>query len=147
MQDHRPQAVLFACHMNAIRSPMAGALARLYFPRLYVATTGVIQGENDSFTTAVMQEIGIDLARHRPTTFDDLEDSNFDLIVTLSPDAHHRALELTRSVSTEVEYWPTPDPEGAQGSREQVLAAYRDARDYLAERIRQRFGWTPTAGS
>jgi protein-tyrosine-phosphatase len=145
-EARQPQAVLFACRMNAIRSPMAGALARLYFPKLYIATTGILAGENDPFAATVMDEVGLDIAKHRPSTFDDLEDSNFDLIVTLSPDAHHKALEFTRSLATEVEYWPTPDPAAADGSREQVLNAYREVRDMLTERIRQRFGWTETPG-
>jgi protein-tyrosine-phosphatase len=90
-----------------------------------------------------MEEIGIDIARHKPITFEelnDLEGLNFDLIVTLSPPAHHRALELTRATAVEVEYWPTVDPTGVEGSREQRLNAYREVRDQLTARIRERFG-------
>jgi len=83
-----------------------------------------------------MEEIGIDITRHKPRTFEDLEDSNFDVIVTLSPEAHHRALEFTRAMAVEVIYWPTPDPTATQGSRETMLNAYRDVRDRLAARIK-----------
>ena len=140
----RPQAVLFACGMNAVRSPMAAALFRQMFGKsVYVGSAGVQPGELDPFVVAVMDEIGIDIARHRPITFeelDELEGLNFDLIVTLSPPAHHKALELTRTLAADVEYWPTADPTAVEGSREQRLAAYREVRDQLMAHMRERFG-------
>jgi protein-tyrosine-phosphatase len=140
----RPHAVLFACGMNAVRSPMAAALLQQMFgTSLYVGSAGVQKGDLDPFAVAAMEEIGIDIARHKPITFEefnDLEGLNFDLIVTLSPPAHHRALELTRATAVEVEYWPTVDPTGVEGSREQRLNAYREVRDQLTARIRERFG-------
>jgi protein-tyrosine-phosphatase len=140
----RPQAVLFACGMNTVRSPMAAALFQQMFGKsVYVASCGATKGEPDPFVTAVMDEIGIDVTRHRPKTFEDLEDLeglNFDLIVTLSPPAHHKAIELTRTLAADVEYWPTPDPTATEGSREQKLDAYRAVRDELMAHIRQRFG-------
>jgi protein-tyrosine-phosphatase len=140
----RPQAVLFACGMNSVRSPMAAALLKqmLGTTSLYVGSAGVRKGELDAFATAAMEEIGIDISTHRPLTFeelDDLEGLNFDLIVTLSPEAHHKALELTRSLAADVEYWPTADPTAIEGSREQRMNAYRDVRDQLLRRIRERF--------
>jgi protein-tyrosine-phosphatase len=143
----RPQAVLFACGRNSVRSPMAAHLFRqLIGGSVYVRSAGVRKGELDPFAVAALDEIGLDMKRHRPMTFEELDDwegLNFDLIVTLSPEAHHRALELTRTAATDVEYWPTPDPTGIEGSREQRLDAYRAIRDRLAERIKQRFAWRP----
>ena len=139
----RPQAVLFACGLNAVRSPMAAALLRqMLGGALYVGSAGVRKGELDPFASAVMDEIGIDINSHGPITFEELEDLeglNFDLIVTLSPEAHHKALELTRTLALEVEYWPTPDPTLVEGSRDQRLAAYRAVRDALVQKIRERF--------
>jgi protein-tyrosine-phosphatase len=135
--------VLFACAYNAVRSPMAAGLcAQMFGPALYVRSAGVRPGELDPFAVAVMDEIGLDISRHKPTTFEELEDLdglNFDLIVTLSPEAHHRALELTRTIAAEVEYWPTPDATAIEGSRAQRLDAYRAVRDALMSRIRERF--------
>ena len=142
----RPQAVLFACGLNSVRSPMAAALFRRLFARTYVGSAGVRKGELDPFAVAAMEEIGLDIARHRPMTFEELEDLeglNFDLIVTLAPEAHHKALELTRTLAAEVEYWPTPDPTVTGGNREQQLDAYRGVRDKLMARIKARFGWRP----
>jgi protein-tyrosine-phosphatase len=139
-----PQAVLFACGLNSIRSPMAMALFRQMFgKRIYVTSAGVRKGEPDPFAVAVMEEIGIDISRHHPQTFEEIEEwegLNFDLIITLSPEAHHRALDLTRTVAAEVEYWPTPDPSDAGGNREQVLESYRRVRDQLMQKIKERFG-------
>ena len=101
------------------------------------------KGELDPFAIAVMEEIGLDITKHKPHTFEELEDwegLNFDLIVTLSPEAHHKALELTRTLASDVEYWPTPDPTGTAGNREQMLDAYRAVRDQLMAKIKQRFG-------
>jgi protein-tyrosine-phosphatase len=139
----RPQAVLFACGLNAVRSPMAAALLKQMLGGLiYVGSAGVRKGELDPFAGAVMDEVGIDIHRHGPITFEELEDLeglNFDLIITLSPEAHHKALELTRTLAVDVEYWPTADPTAVEGSREQRLDAYRAVRDQLVHKIRERF--------
>jgi protein-tyrosine-phosphatase len=138
-----PQAVLFACGFNSVRSPMAESLLQQMFPHaLYVKSAGVKKGELDPFAVAVMAELGQDISRHRPMTFEELNDwegLNFDLIITLSPEAHHKALDLTRTLAADVEYWPTPDPSGTEGSRDQKLDAYREVCDGLLLRIRKRF--------
>ena len=148
--SQRPQAVLFACGLNSVRSPMAAALLRQALgTSLYVGSAGVRKGELDPFAAAVMDEVGIDIKAHRPMTFEELEDLeglNFDLIVTLSPEAHHKALELTRTLALDVEYWPTADPTAIEGSREQRLNAYREVRDQLMQRIRARFAG-PVSGN
>ena len=140
----RPQAVLFACGLNSVRSPMAAGIFRELFGKtVYVGSAGVQRGDLDPFAVATMAELGIDISRHKPHTFEELaelEGLNFDLIVTLSPRAHHKALELTRTIAAEVEYWPTHDPTAAEGNREQRFAAYREVRDELMARIRERFG-------
>lgn len=136
-----PQAILFACGQNTVRSPIAAGLMRHYYGhKTFVASCGVYAGEPNGFAVAVMNEIGIDIARHSPTSFENLEDTLFDLIVTLTPEAHHAALELTRTMAVDVEYWPTLDPTLTTGSREQQLEAYRATRDALLKRIRERFG-------
>ena len=131
--------MLFLCGRNAVRSPIALALARHYFPDLYVQSAGILPGTRDPFVDAVLAEIGLDLPEHRPHGLADLEDLNFDLAVTLSPQAHHAALELTRTQAIEVEYWASPDPTLTEGPRDRILDAYRQLRDGLSKRIRGRF--------
>lgn len=148
MTPPRPTSVLFACTYNAIRSPMAEAMLKHLFPkRIFVDSVGVRTGELDPFAVGVMGEIGIDLSRHRPKTFDQLEDESFDLVITLSPEAHHRALEMTRTTACEVEFWKTMDPTLVDGSRDTLLAAFRDTRDALKAGIERRFGTEEQAGT
>ena len=135
-----PGSVLFLCGMNSIRSPIAETLARAKLPgHVYVASAGVRAGQRDPFVDAVLDEKGLSLGDYHPRQMDDLEDAYFDLIITLAPEAHHAALELTRSMAVEVEYWPMPDPSIATGTRDTILHAYRDVRDRLDARITQRF--------
>ena len=117
----RIHSVLFVCAMNSVRSPMAEAIARHYFGRsMYVQSAGIHKGEPSGFTTAVLDEIGIDASKHKPRTLEELEEwegLNFDLIISLSPEAHHAALELTRTLAADVEYWPTPGPDPRRRAR------------------------------
>lgn len=135
-----PSSVLFACTFNSIRSPMAEALLKhLHGRHIYVDSVGVRDAEIDPFAVAVMDEVGIDMSKHRAKTFDELEDTSFDLVVSLSPEAQHSAVELTRTMACEVEFWPVLDPTAVEGSREEMLEAYRMVRDHLRRRILERF--------
>ena len=145
MANGLPSAVLFCCTQNAIRSPMAeGMLKHRLGKQIYVDSVGVRAGELDPFAVSAMDEIGIDIAKHKSKTFDALEDSSFDLIISLSPEAQHKAVDMTRTMACDVEFWNTFDPSIIEGSREQRVDAYRDVRDRLMERIRERF---PTFGA
>ena len=140
MTDGLPSAVLFCCTMNAVRSPMAEALLKhLLGHRIYVDSVGVRIGELDPFAVEVMDEIGIELGRHNPKSFDMLEDSYYDLIISLSPEAQHRAVDMTRTMACDVEFWNTLDPSLIEGNRETRLDAYRAIRDQLRRRIEKRF--------
>jgi len=138
--EELPGAVLFACTLNAVRSPMAAAIMKQRFGRfVYVDSVGARAGENDLLVSEVLDEIGIELGKHKPKSFDEFEDTSFDLVITLSPEAHHRAMELTRTSAAVIEYWPTMDPTAVEGSRDQRLSAYRTVRDELERRIQRRF--------
>jgi protein-tyrosine-phosphatase len=143
-QADAPKSVLFMCGLNAIRSPMAEVLARAVLPKdIFVASAGVISGARDPFVEVVLNEKNLSLGKLTPQTLIELEDVFFDLIITLSPEAHHAALELTRTMPVEVEYWPTLDPSGAGDNREQKIDAYRTVRDELERRISLRFAPDP----
>lgn len=135
-----PSSILFLCRMNAVRSPMAEAAARAMLPRsVFVSSAGVRPGEADPFVAALLGQEGMADKLHPPRGFDDLDDAYFDLIVTLAPEAHHKALDMTRALATTVEYWPTADPSSASGTRDQIMGAYRDVLNHLKARIRSRF--------
>lgn len=131
-----PGSVLFVCSENALRSPMAEGIVKASFgDRVYVDSIGVRDGLLDPLAVVVMQEIGIDISGHRPKKLDDLLDTSFDAIVTLSPEAHHQALDRMRNEAVDVVFWPTYDPSAVDGNREVRLAAYRDVRDSLKSLI------------
>jgi protein-tyrosine-phosphatase len=139
-------AVLFACTQNAVRSPMAeGILKHLLGHGIYVDSVGVRPGELDPFAVQAMDEIGIDIAGHRPKAFDELEDDSFDEVISLSPEAQHRAVDMTRVMSCDVVFWNTFDATLVQGNREARLDAYRQVRDQLLRRIKEHFGVAPMA--
>ncbi len=144
--DERPaplaggSSLLFSCTLNSIRSPMAEALMKsLTGTRFYVDSAGLRSAPVDPMAVRVMAESGYDISQHRSKTFDDLGNDFFDLIITLSPQAHHRALEITRLQACDVEYWPTYDPLLQEGSQTQRLDAFRQVRDGLLTRLKQRF--------
>ena len=135
-----PSAVLFACTMNSVRSPIAeGLLKHLLGHVIYVDSAGARSSEIDGFAVEVMDEIGIDISKHKAKTFDDLEDSSFDTVISLSPEAQHKAVEMTRVMACEVEFWNTFDPTIIEGNRETRLDAYRQVRDQLMTKIKERF--------
>jgi protein-tyrosine-phosphatase len=139
-----PSSVLFACTFNSIRSPIAEAILKhLHGRHIYVDSVGVREAEIDPFAVAVMDELGIDISQHRAKTFDGLEDTSFDLVISLSPEAQHSAVELTRTMACEVEFWPILDPTAVEGNREEMLGAYRLVRDTLKARILSRFPLEP----
>ncbi|HKL05573.1 MAG TPA: low molecular weight phosphatase family protein [Roseovarius sp.] len=142
-----PQSVLFCCDHNAVRSPMAeGIMKKFYGADTYVQSAGVKSDmEVDGFSIAVCDEIGVELARHRTRSFDEMEQwgddlSSFDLIVALSPASQRKALELTRVFHLDVIYWPIMDPSGLGETREAKLAAYRQTRDQIISHLKDRWG-------
>ncbi len=136
----RPSAILFACTMNAVRSPLAAGLARqLLGQGVFIRSAGVRRGEPDGFAIEVAREVGIDLSQHEAHSFDDLQDHFFDIVVALSPEAEAFAREWTRMTDCAVEYWPMLDPTTVEGSRENRLAAYRALREQLRGKIMARF--------
>lgn len=138
--DFLPSAVLFCCTHNAVRSPMAeGIMKRFHGERVFVDSVGVHVGERDPFMVEVMAEIGADLSHHKPKTFEQLADDSFDYVISLSPHAQHKAVDLTRFMSCEVLFWNTFDPTLVEGSREVRLEAYRHVRDRLQQRILEVF--------
>lgn len=140
--DTLPASVLFACTWNAVRSPMAaGIMKSLFARRLRIDSVGVQRGGVlDPFAVFVMEEIGIDIGGHRPRTFADLSDASFDLVVSLSPEAQHKAIDMAGASGCEVAFWHTLDPGVVEGNRETRLFAYREVRDGLKARLLARFG-------
>jgi len=131
-----PSALLFCCTMNEIRSPIAeGLMKRYHGKRVFVDSAGVHTGKLDPFMVEVMKEVGVDMTHHNPKTFENLTDDSFDTVISLSPHAQHKAVDLTRYMHCDVKFWNTFDPSLVEGTREAKLAAYRQVRDQLSQKI------------
>ena len=141
-ENTMPRSILFVCNQNAVRSPMAEALAQRYSKRrMFVESVGLIAGALDPFSVAAMAEEKIDISNHKAKTLADVDLSAFDLVITLTPEAHAHISKLLEGGKPPVEYWPTPDPSDAEGNRNQVMDSYRLVRDHLECRIADRFGF------
>ena len=121
-------------------------MKKLYGTGTYVQSVGVINDlEIDGFSISVCEEISVELSRHRSRSFDEMEKwgddlSSFDLIVALSPASQRRALELTRLFHLTVEYWPILDPTGIGETREMKLVSYRQTRDQIVNKLKEKWG-------
>ena len=140
MQNKLPSSVLFACTWNSVRSPMAeGIMKSIVGTNIFVDSVGVRKSPLDPFVNSVLDEIAIDMNNHKEKTFEELEDHSFDLVISLSPEAQHKAVELTRTSHCKLEFWHTMDPSIIEGSRETRLEAYRNVRDILLSNLKKRF--------
>jgi protein-tyrosine-phosphatase len=120
---------------------MAAAIGNsLFGAEIEFSSVGVWPGDVNPFAMAIMWENGIDIGGHQPCSFGDLEEDPCDLIISLTPEAQHHAVELTRQENCQAEYWPTPDPSLVHGSRETILASFREVREFLTEKITDRLG-------
>ena len=121
-------------------------MKQLYGADTYVQSAGVKSDMDiDGFCISVCQEIGVELARHRSRTFDEMEQwgddlSSFDLIVALSPASQRHVLDLTRIFHLDVVYWPIMDPTGLGETRDAKLIAYRQTRDQIIQHLQDRWG-------
>lgn len=144
-----PGSVLFVCNLNAVRSPMAEALAKaICGKRIYFDSAGLEPRERDPFVLEVMNEIGVDMSEDHPQNVEEISVGSFDLVICLTYEARNRVAELTRGEAVEVEFWPTIDPfaHGEEGTRDQRLHAYRELREELRHMIANRFS-APEKGS
>lgn len=148
-----PSSILFCCDHNSVRSPMAEGLAkRIYGTKTYLQSAGVHgDREIDGFAVTVCAELGVELARHRSRSFDEMREwgddlGGFDQVVALSPASQRHALDLTRYYALEVLYWPVMDPTGLGGSRDAQLDAFRITRDQIIERMVAQWGGRAPVG-
>jgi protein-tyrosine-phosphatase len=144
---HQPvRALLFACNLNKVRSPMAAALAREKLGHaVRVESCGLEAADAvDPFAVAVMAEAGLALEDHEPQSFSDLGfgevEGFFDLVVALTPEAHAKAGPIAARLGAKLDYWPISDPTLCAGSREMRMEAYRETREALRKRLEALFG-------
>ena len=133
-----PKKILFACNMNSVRSPMAAALLRQAAgDRAIVDSAGVYEGGLDPFVEIVMKDLGVSMEHHEPKAIADVDLSDVEAVVALTPEA---AVEVRRYLPREsIEFWDIENPSDERGGRDAIIAAYQRVRDQLAEKLRRRF--------
>lgn len=141
LPDADIQSVLFVCSYNVVRSPIAELLLKSKTgSKLFVRSAGVHEGgEADVFANAVMLEKDLDLGGHIPCSLNDLNDGSFDLVIALTVEAHQFVTEQYRTESVDIEFWPTYDATSTKGSRDTKMGAYREVREQLDAKIKDRF--------
>ena len=138
--SNKNKSVLFVCNLNSVRSVMAEYLLKNYLnDSTLITSAGVKKGDIDNFAVEVMSEIDINISGHQPKLLEGLRDNDYEVVITLSPEAQHLAKEVTRNNSWEIEYWPCYDVSGVHGSREQILSSYREVRDQISKLLIKRF--------
>ena len=134
-------SVLYVCSMNSTRSPMAEEITKmLYGDKIFSQSAGAKTGEYNGFAVEVMNELGVSMENHVPRAIEELESGYYDLIVTLSEEAHEKTMEIASDQAVTIEYWPTNDPTIVTGNREQILNAHRQVRDGLRKKIKEKLG-------
>ncbi len=128
--------VLFICTGNAVRSQMAEGFLRQYAgDRCEVYSAGVEPTAIDPRAVAVMDEIGISLAGQ---TSNDLRtylaQKHFGYVVTLCDYAESRCPTSWLLAQNHL-HWDILDPAKAEGTEEEILHSFREARDQLNSKI------------
>ncbi|MEM9809830.1 MAG: low molecular weight phosphatase family protein [Pseudomonadota bacterium] len=131
-----PSSILFACNMNSVRSPMAEALARHILPEaIHVDSCGVYKGALDPFVKTALEHAGIAPPPLGPREFGEVNVSDYDVIVALTPEAAAEA----RRLHDNVEFWEVENPTDTRGSEQDLHAAYGRLCSALQKHIRERF--------
>jgi arsenate reductase len=128
--------VIFICTANSCRSQMAEAWARHLFPPGWtVSSAGLLTYRITDNTRRAMADVGLDMAGQEPKTFDRFDLDDFDLVVTLSPEAG-RFLPALRDPARHL-HRPVDDPMGAAGTAAEVAAAFARGRDAIRAIVEQ----------
>lgn len=127
--------VLFLCTGNSCRSQMAEAwLRKLAGESFEVYSAGLEPHGVNPYTIKVMEELGIDMSKHRSTHLDEYKGKiDFDFLITVCGNADERC-PLFPGMGTRL-HWPFEDPAKFVGPESEKLAAFREVRDQIKSRI------------
>jgi len=133
-------SVLFVCNINSIRSPMAEAILKVWFDKkILVDSCGIREGRLDYMTVEVMAEDDYDLSNHNSKLFSSLQDTSFDLIIAFTKEAFDEVKSFIKTKDSKIEYLEIFDASQTTGNRQQRLESYRQVRDLLKEKLKERF--------
>jgi arsenate reductase len=130
--------VLFICTHNSARSQMAEAFLNAFSGDRYEAfSAGTTPIGVNPYTIKAMQEVGIDISRHRSKGVEEFLGQMFDHVVTLCDDAKEVcpffAGEAKRS------HRSFRDPSSCDGSEQEILDCVRGIRDEIKDWVARSF--------
>ena len=129
--------VLFLSSANSVRSQMAEAFLRALAGDAFEPySAGSVPRDLHPLAVEVMAERGIDIADQRPKGLQEyMGKARFEYLITVC-DRAEKECPMFPGVGAR-EYWPLADPARAEGSREERLVTFREARDYVEARVRR----------
>ncbi len=126
--------VMFLCTGNSCRSQMAEGYARGLGKGLIDAhSAGLTPTDVNERAIAVMQEAGIDISDQEAKEIDPDFLLSMDVIITLCGNAEASCPMTPPDIKRM--HWPIDDPAAATGSEEEIMAAFRKARDEIRTKI------------
>lgn len=127
--------VIFVCTHNSARSQMAEGMLRAWGgDRFEVFSAGTEATRVRPEAITVMDEIGIGIGGQTSKTLEPFLGQAFDWLITVCDQANESCPTLP-GVARRA-HWSIDDPSAVQGDDQTRLAAFRRARDELAERVR-----------
>lgn len=129
--------VLFLSSANSVRSQMAEALLRALAGDAFEAySAGSVPCDLHPLAVAAMAERGIDIGGQRPKGLQEyMGTASFEYLITVCHRAEKRCPMFPGKGARE--YWPLKDPARAEGSCEERLVVFREARDHIEARVRR----------
>ena len=128
--------VLILCTGNSARSQMAEGLLRHDGGDCFeVESAGVEASFVRPQAIKAMQEIGIDISRHRSKSFDEFLGQSLDFVITVCDNAAERCPIFSGKV--ERIHWSFDDPAAAVGDNVQKLEVFRRVRDEIRGKLRE----------
>lgn len=127
--------VLFVCTHNSARSQMAEGMLREWAGDQFAAfSAGTEATAVRPEAVQVMAEIGIDISGHTSKSIDTFRGQAFEWFITVCDEAQQNCPVLPGVPNAA--HWSIEDPSDAEGSADERLEAFRQARDRLRDRLR-----------
>lgn len=131
--DRQRTRVLFLCTGNSCRSQMAEAWVKhLKGDMIEASSAGIEKHGLDKRAIQVMAEVGIDISAQRSKLIEELEDLNFDYVVTVCDHAKESCPFFPGNAKMIHAGFEDPPALAAQASNEEeALEHYRRVRDQI----------------
>jgi arsenate reductase len=125
--------ILFLCTGNSCRSQMAEGFCRhLKGELIEVRSAGIETHGLNPLAVQVMKEVGIDISHHKSKTVEELDDMEFDYVITVCDHASESCPVFPAKTRVIHQGFEDPPQLAKQAkTKEEVLDSYRRVRDEI----------------